>query len=78
VAVAAVTVVLDEQTHRRLTRTARSARAPARDVLRAKLTLSIRQCADSTSSADVTEAAAMTAAGIVEASPTNVRNAVQS
>jgi transposase len=39
VAVAAVTVVLDEQTHRRLSRTARSARAPARDVLRAKIIL---------------------------------------
>jgi DNA-binding NarL/FixJ family response regulator len=39
VAVAAVTVVLDEQTRRRLSRTAHSARAPARDVLRAKIVL---------------------------------------
>ncbi|MET0416420.1 MAG: IS630 family transposase [Actinoplanes sp.] len=39
-AVTAVTVVLDEQTHQRLSRTARSARAPARDVLRAKIVLS--------------------------------------
>ncbi|MFI7548078.1 IS630 family transposase [Actinoplanes sp. NPDC049599] len=38
-AVKAVTVVLDEQIRRRLSSTARSARAPARDVLRAKIVL---------------------------------------
>lgn len=38
-ALTAVTVVLDEQTRRRLSSTARAARAPARDVLRAKIVL---------------------------------------
>jgi hypothetical protein len=39
VAVAAVTIVLDEHTRGRLSRTARPARAPARDVLQAKIAL---------------------------------------
>jgi len=47
---AAVTVVLDEQTRRRLSSTTRSARAAARDVLRAKIVLA---AADELSNAQV-------------------------